>query len=221
MLLRMWESGSTFWKLLNNEDYEALCHERNAKLNSGELVECTCRTRLDKGTKRTRQNLTTTRNSRHTFKSAATVPSDTEDEENGERDTSHVSAVAAHPEDRVTNPTAVPDTNTGKSSGTSIDTTSRLTPWLAARQTNHSSTAPHSAEQTGYSSTHYPDPPMTLRIPEINLDLTLRNLDQNYNTMWTQGDIGDTYRFDYEDGHGFDGGGRYGFGDQSGTSFGN
>ncbi|KIK13829.1 hypothetical protein PISMIDRAFT_38481, partial [Pisolithus microcarpus 441] len=51
MLLRMWESGSMFWKLLNNEDYEALCRECDAKLNSGELVECTRRTCSDKGTK--------------------------------------------------------------------------------------------------------------------------------------------------------------------------
>ncbi|KAI5980855.1 hypothetical protein EDD15DRAFT_2133692, partial [Pisolithus albus] len=116
MLLRMWESGSTFWKSLNNEEYEALCRERDAKLNSGELVERTRRTRSDKGTKRTGQNLTTTRNSRRTFKSAATVPSDAEDEENVERNTSHVSGGTAHPENRVTNPTAVPDTNTGESS---------------------------------------------------------------------------------------------------------
>ncbi|KIK21008.1 hypothetical protein PISMIDRAFT_69062, partial [Pisolithus microcarpus 441] len=52
MLLRKWEAGSTFWKLLNNQDYEVLCHECDAKLNSGELVEGTHRTHSDKGTKR-------------------------------------------------------------------------------------------------------------------------------------------------------------------------
>ncbi|KAI6097242.1 hypothetical protein F5141DRAFT_1011424 [Pisolithus sp. B1] len=51
MLLRMWESGSTFWKLLNNQDYEATHHEHNTKLNSGELVEGTHRTCSDKGMK--------------------------------------------------------------------------------------------------------------------------------------------------------------------------
>ncbi|KIK20613.1 hypothetical protein PISMIDRAFT_62254, partial [Pisolithus microcarpus 441] len=73
MLLRKWEAGSTFWKLLNNQDYEVLCRERDAKLNSGELVEGTRRTRSDKGTKRTGQNRNATKNSRRTFKSSETI----------------------------------------------------------------------------------------------------------------------------------------------------
>ncbi|KIK13572.1 hypothetical protein PISMIDRAFT_35964, partial [Pisolithus microcarpus 441] len=51
MLLRKWEAGSTFWKLLNNQDYEVLCHERDAKLNSSELVKGTHQPHSDKGTK--------------------------------------------------------------------------------------------------------------------------------------------------------------------------
>ncbi|KAI6011575.1 hypothetical protein PISMIDRAFT_105786, partial [Pisolithus microcarpus 441] len=51
-LLRMWESGSIYWKQLSNEEYEALRCERDGKLNRGELVEHTRRSRSDKGTKR-------------------------------------------------------------------------------------------------------------------------------------------------------------------------
>ncbi|KAI6016283.1 hypothetical protein PISMIDRAFT_117942, partial [Pisolithus microcarpus 441] len=51
-LLRMWESGSIYWKQLSNEEYEALHCEHNGKLNCGELVEHTCRSHSDKGTKR-------------------------------------------------------------------------------------------------------------------------------------------------------------------------
>ena len=41
LLLRLWESGGIFWKKLSEAEYEALCHERDAKLNSGELVKHT------------------------------------------------------------------------------------------------------------------------------------------------------------------------------------
>ncbi|KAI6013403.1 hypothetical protein BKA83DRAFT_4063243 [Pisolithus microcarpus] len=223
MLLRKWEAGSTFWKLLNNQDYEVLCRECDAKLNSGELVEGTRRTRSDKGTKRTGQNRNATKNSRRTFKSSETIITDNEDngdEEDGvERDTTHTPAeVAATPGDKDVNRSAVRDTNADTSSDTGVNTTNRL--MLATGQT-HQSTAPYSVTgQASCSTTYYPDPSLTLRILEINLDLALRNLDENYNAMWPQGGSGDTYRFDDQDGYGFDNAGRYRFGDGNSISFG-
>ncbi|KAL4064678.1 hypothetical protein V8B97DRAFT_2026027 [Scleroderma yunnanense] len=70
MLLRMWESGSIFWNQLSEEEYKALHLKCDAKLNSGELIEYTCRTHSDKGTK----------NSQHAFKSAKSFPTGTKDE---------------------------------------------------------------------------------------------------------------------------------------------
>ncbi|KAI6045904.1 hypothetical protein EDC04DRAFT_2558879 [Pisolithus marmoratus] len=205
MLLSMWESGSIFWKLLNNQDYETLCHEHDAKLNSGELIEGARRTHSDKGTKQARQNLTATRDLYHTFKSLEMILTDTDDEDNAERDTAHTPAgVAATPEDRDINPTTAHTTNTDTSSDMGINTTSRLMP---------------ATEQASCSSMHYHDQPMTLHILEINLDLALHNLNQNYDTMWLQGNGGDTYRFNDQDRHGFDDRGRYGFGDQNGIPF--
>ena len=79
LLLRLWESGGIFWKKLSEAEYEALCREHDAKLNSGELVEHTRKTHSDKGAKHTCQK-TTAQKSNHGFKSTEIVPSNTEDE---------------------------------------------------------------------------------------------------------------------------------------------
>ena len=58
---------------------------------------------------------------------------------------------------------------------------------------NHASQVAHSAINQG--CTFNPNPPPTLHIPEIDLDLALRNLNQDYSAMWAQ-------HRDGEDGYG-------------------
>ena len=53
-LLRKWESGTTHWKTLSEEDFETVRQEHEEKLKSGEVEERHRRTRSDKGTKRKR-----------------------------------------------------------------------------------------------------------------------------------------------------------------------
>jgi len=182
-LLRMWESGAIFWKKLSNE-YTALRSERDAKLNSGEFIEHTRKTRSDKGTKQSHKK------SRRGFKSLDTVPTDTEDKDNSR----------SSPATTTNTPTTSTSTNT-------VDTTSST----SARIIN--GPVPHSApEQTGSSpqvpeslTPHLASPQVpessaprspSLQIPKIDLELALRNLDQNYGTMWTQHEE-DGFAFDF------------------------
>ncbi|KAL4071584.1 hypothetical protein V8B97DRAFT_2023740 [Scleroderma yunnanense] len=119
ILLRMWESGSIFWKQLSEEEYEALHLKHDAKLNSGELIEHTHRTCSDKGIKQAQQN-NATRNSQHAFKSAESVPTDTEDEDNDSRST-HTPATMA---------------TTPATTSTTLATTAGPAPCSAAKQTS-------------------------------------------------------------------------------------
>ncbi|KAI6018745.1 hypothetical protein PISMIDRAFT_113598, partial [Pisolithus microcarpus 441] len=104
-LLRMWESGSIYWKQLSNEEYKALHCEHDGKLNCSELVEHTCRSHSDKGTKQASCN-NASRNSHHAFKSAKTTHTDTEDE-----DSNHTSATMATAQGNNVSPTATPTYN--------------------------------------------------------------------------------------------------------------
>ncbi|KAI6043255.1 hypothetical protein EDC04DRAFT_2600301 [Pisolithus marmoratus] len=121
MLLRMWESGGIFWKPLNNQDYEALHHECDAKLNSGELIE-----------------------------EMIPTDTDEEDNAERDMAHNPV-GVAATPGDRNINPTTAHTTNAGTSSDTHINMTRGLmpateqahhpstAPYSATEQASHSS----------------------------------------------------------------------------------
>ncbi|KAG1828057.1 hypothetical protein DFJ58DRAFT_737991 [Suillus subalutaceus] len=52
MLLRKWESGATYWKVLDDEEFEQLRRERDDKLDRGDITDRCRRTRSDKGSKR-------------------------------------------------------------------------------------------------------------------------------------------------------------------------
>lgn len=174
LLLRMWESGSIFWKWLSAGQYEALCLERDAKLNSGELIQHTRRTRSDKGQKRSHKN-----KSHRAFKSSDIVPTDTEDKDSNSGSPRNPAATM-HTLATSTPPNAV-DTSTSAS----ITITNRPAPHSALVQTSSSSQVPESSAPT--------------QIPEIDLQLVLNNLNKSYGgTMWAQnGDNG--YAFDFGD----------------------
>ncbi|KIM63447.1 hypothetical protein SCLCIDRAFT_117389 [Scleroderma citrinum Foug A] len=80
-LLRSWMSGRTFWKELSEDEFADICHKRDAKLLSGELVEHKRRTQSDKG-KKCRMESTEDNNHRKKYKSTAIINSDEEDNEN-------------------------------------------------------------------------------------------------------------------------------------------
>ena len=174
LLLRMWESGSIFWKRLSVGQYEALRFECDAKLNSGELVQHTHRTHSDKGQKRSHKN-----KSHRAFKSSDIVPTDTEDEDSNSG-SPHNPAATMHTLVTSTPPNAV-DTSTSAS----ITITNGPTPHSALVQTSSSSQVPESSAPT--------------QIPEIDPQLVLNNLNKSYGgTMWAQnGDNG--YAFDFVD----------------------
>lgn len=84
MLLRKWKSGDIYWRSLETEEFQQLLEERNEKLGSGEIVEHTRRTRSDKGKKRRRarspdENVSS-RPRKKTYKSPATIESESEHE---------------------------------------------------------------------------------------------------------------------------------------------
>ena len=201
LLLRLWESGGIFWKKLSEAEYEALCHEHDAKLNSGELVEHTRKTRSDKGAKRTRQK-TVAQKSNHTFKSSEIVPSDTEDEGTHTPASEDINIEQTNPAETELNNHAsqVAHSETGPNNHASQAARSETEP------NNHASQVAHSAINQG--CTFNPNPPPTLHIPEIDLDLALCNLNQDYSAMWAQ-------HGDGEDGYGI-----YGL-DLGAMSFGN
>jgi len=89
LLLRKWEMGATYWKELTDEEFEELRQERNEQLESGAVMEPSCRTRSDKGKKRTRSAAANSEDSLRRskkVKSAATV--NDEDSEGGEEQVS-------------------------------------------------------------------------------------------------------------------------------------
>ncbi|KIJ57835.1 hypothetical protein HYDPIDRAFT_103757 [Hydnomerulius pinastri MD-312] len=87
-LLRKWESGTTYWKQLTEDEFEELRAKRNQQLEDGEINDHTRRTRSDKGKKRKRiSDLDNGDNSRRhhagkgkNYKSAAVIESEHEDD---------------------------------------------------------------------------------------------------------------------------------------------
>ncbi|KAG1717170.1 hypothetical protein EDB19DRAFT_1923946 [Suillus lakei] len=67
-LLDCWQTGSTAWKVLDDEELAQLRHEHDEKINSSQIIESHCRTRSDKGKKRKK------------YKSAETVESSDDEE---------------------------------------------------------------------------------------------------------------------------------------------
>ncbi|KAG1804578.1 hypothetical protein EV424DRAFT_1544558 [Suillus variegatus] len=51
MLLKMWKDKLISWRLLDEDEYQQLQQAHNEKLETGEIVEPSCRPRLDKGKK--------------------------------------------------------------------------------------------------------------------------------------------------------------------------
>jgi hypothetical protein len=86
MLLHRWESGSTFWKSLSDEELERLRQEREEKIESGDLVDRRRRTRSDKGKKRKNtEGTTATRHKRaETIRDSDTDTDVERDEPTGE-----------------------------------------------------------------------------------------------------------------------------------------
>ena len=70
MLLHRWESGSTYWKSLSDEELEQLRQEREEKIENGDLVDRRRQTRSDKGKKRKNTEGMTRRKQ---YKSAETI----------------------------------------------------------------------------------------------------------------------------------------------------
>ncbi|KAG1718187.1 hypothetical protein EDB19DRAFT_1838510 [Suillus lakei] len=66
-LLDCWQTGSTAWKVLDDEELVQFHHEHDEKINSSQIIESHCRTRSDKGKKRK-------------YKSAETVESSDDEE---------------------------------------------------------------------------------------------------------------------------------------------
>ncbi|KAI6032449.1 hypothetical protein EDC04DRAFT_2605189 [Pisolithus marmoratus] len=80
-LLQKWEMGTTYWKVLSDDELEQLQQSRNEQLESGEIEEhshCTC---SDKGKKRTLHSSAAASNKK--YKSATTIDNE-DDEESGE-----------------------------------------------------------------------------------------------------------------------------------------
>ncbi|KIJ59114.1 hypothetical protein HYDPIDRAFT_170963 [Hydnomerulius pinastri MD-312] len=81
MLLRKWESGTTYWKELTEEGYENLHTERNKQLETGEITEATHCSQSDKGKKHQKHPADATDSQEHcaakqrSYKSSETVNS--------------------------------------------------------------------------------------------------------------------------------------------------
>ncbi|KAI5987668.1 hypothetical protein EDD15DRAFT_2372037 [Pisolithus albus] len=134
MLLRKWELGSIYWKTLTDGEYNELRKERDGQIERGEITEPMRRPRSDKGTKRARCSTGESSRSRaKTYKSAATV--DTDDDDN---------------EDPV---------NNGVQALTPLDSTAY--PLHQGNETASSSTQPplHQGNDTASSSTQPPELP--------------------------------------------------------------
>ncbi|KAG2358988.1 hypothetical protein BDR07DRAFT_1378983 [Suillus spraguei] len=80
MLLWKWESGATYWKAIDNEEFEWLCWERDEGLESGDITEQCWRTRSDKG-KKHRQPAGTQNGRKTVHKSAEFIGTDDEQDE--------------------------------------------------------------------------------------------------------------------------------------------
>ncbi|KAI6011956.1 hypothetical protein EDC04DRAFT_2905129 [Pisolithus marmoratus] len=81
-LLQKWEMGTTYWKVLSNDELNQLQQRRNEQLENGEIREYACHTCSGKGKKCT--NHSSAAASKKKYKSAATVDDD-EDEDNREQ----------------------------------------------------------------------------------------------------------------------------------------
>jgi hypothetical protein len=89
-LLRQWKSGDIYWRQLEAQEFQQLLDERNKKLDSGEVVERSRRTRSDKGKKRRRApscSQVSSRPRKKAYKSPATIDSESEPEPEVDSDT--------------------------------------------------------------------------------------------------------------------------------------
>ncbi|KAG1899557.1 uncharacterized protein F5891DRAFT_953738 [Suillus fuscotomentosus] len=80
MLLRKWESGATYWKAIDDIEFERLRRERDEGLESGDIIDQRRRTRSDKG-KKHRQPAGTQNGRKTVHKSAEFVDTDDEQDE--------------------------------------------------------------------------------------------------------------------------------------------
>lgn len=82
-LLRKWQAGTIRWRQVDNEEFQQLLDEHNAKLENGELIEHHHCTRSDKGRKRARSTDRSGESTRRkkTHKSTETVNTDNEDKD--------------------------------------------------------------------------------------------------------------------------------------------
>ncbi|KAI9574343.1 hypothetical protein HD554DRAFT_2229605 [Boletus coccyginus] len=87
MLFRKWEVGTTHWKSITEEEFEALRQERNRQIENGTIQEPTRCPRSDKGKKHAVIDTSTSNNTRHhkKCKRTATVE-DNDDDSEGPQD---------------------------------------------------------------------------------------------------------------------------------------
>jgi len=79
--------GTIYWKELTNDEFEELRRTRNEQLENGEIQEPSCRTRSDKGKKRTRGHLSEDLPRHKKYKTAEIIHD--EDEDGPHENTTH------------------------------------------------------------------------------------------------------------------------------------
>jgi hypothetical protein len=86
MLLCKWQSGATYWRSIDDDEFKQLRQEHDEKLESGEISDHQRRTRSDKGKKHKRPAGADIGRSGHRkkYKSAEVIAEDSSDTDNGD-----------------------------------------------------------------------------------------------------------------------------------------
>ncbi|KAG1768106.1 hypothetical protein EV702DRAFT_1050123 [Suillus placidus] len=158
MLLDKWQSGSIEWRHLEEAEYEQLLQERLEKIESGEIIERTCRQRSDKGKKRARtSDDPSTRHRKKVYKSTAIVDSDEEHDSTPRAPSLDTSTSTSAPSQDIAETSESTSTSTLSASGTASTSTSTLSASGAAL----TSTSTSSASGTALTNTDNQHPLLT------------------------------------------------------------